>query len=252
MPPTAPQPYGSPAGPHGPAPSNPPGWGQPAYGQPHYTHQPPWQNGSGAFRASGGLGIAVIVLSSVLTVAYWTSALLSPGADRQYEDAIADGRATGDVFTTYDVVNLVTFFVMIAAWVVTCVWLGRARDNALVLNPGGQRRSTVWVWLGWVVPIVAFWFPKQILDDTIKSTAPAAGEREFSTGGYWAAWIVMSLLSNAQFRLSIQAEPQDVVMPGLEFAMAIATTVALGFWVLLVRRISDLQDRLAANGVNGR
>ena len=242
LPPTAPQPYGSP-------PPNQPVWGQPAPGQPPESQQ----YGLGTFRPSGGLTVAVIVLSSVLTLMYWISALLSPSADRQYEDAVADGRAAAEVFTSYDVVNVLTLPIVIGAWVVSCVWLGRARDNALLLNPEGQRRSAVWVWLGWLVPIVSLWFPKQILDDTIKATAPAAGVREpISTGWYWAAWIVMNLLSNAQLRLSLQAAPEDAVMPGLEFAVAIATTVALVFWVLLVRRISAVQDRLAENGAGGR
>jgi hypothetical protein len=193
----------------------------------------------------------VIVMSVLLTVVYWISALISSDADRQYEAAVAEGRSVDDVFTAYDTVGILSLPVLIGAWFVSCVWLGRARNNALLLVPGGQRRSAVWVWLGWLLPFVSLWFPKQILDDTIKATAPAAGVRPFATGWYWASWIVMNLLSNAQFRLTFQAEPQDAVIPGLEFAIAIATTVALVFWALLVQRISAVQDKLAANGVVG-
>jgi hypothetical protein len=243
LPPTAPQPYGSP-----PASQSP--WGQAPgqWGQPQYANQQ-WQNGPGAFQAAGGLGTAVTVLSGLLTVGYWISALLSPSADREYEAAAANGRSAADVFTTYDSIDLFTLPVLIAAWVVTCVWLGRARENALRLNPDGQRRSAVWVWLSWLIPIVSLWFPKQILDDTIKSTAPAAGVREpISTGWYWAAWIAMNLLSNLGFALSSRAELGDKVMPALDFGVAIAATAALVLWVLLVRRISAVQDRLAASG----
>src|SRR4051812_43439967 len=128
----------------------------PPWGQPQYGGQRP--KGPDAFRASGGLGLAVVVLSSLLAAVFLLSALLSSSADRRYEDAVAAGRSTDDVFTAFDVAGILTVPVMIAAWVVTCVWLSRARENALLINPGGQRRSAVWVWLGWLVPIVSLWF----------------------------------------------------------------------------------------------
>ncbi len=245
-PPTATQPYGSP-------PDNQPVWGQqPQDGQP--------QNGPGVFQASGGLGTAVIVLSGLLTLCSWASALLSSSADRQLEAAAAAAavaagaadRSADTLFTSYHMVGVVGVPTTLAVWIVTCIWLSRARENALRIDPNGQRRSTVWVWLGWLVPFVSLWFPKQILDDTLKSTGPAAGDREPpSTGWYWAAWIVMNLLSNAQLQSSWTAAPEDAVVPQLEFAAAIATTVALVLWVFLVRRISAAQDRLAANGASG-
>lgn len=252
LPTTPPPPTGPPTGPPASGPGGPPTggppWGQPQWGQPEYFKPPDWQNGPGRFQPSGGLGIAVVVLSTLLAAAYWASALLAPSADRSYEAAVAEGRSTTDVFTAYELVTLLAFPVMIAAWIVTCVWLSRARDNALLINPQGQRRSPVWVWLGWLVPFVSLWFPKQILDDTIKATAPAAGRPLIATGWYWAAWIAMNLLSNLQFRLSIGADPEDSVMPRVEFTVAIATTVALVFWLILVRRVSAIQDRLAADG----
>jgi hypothetical protein len=234
--------------------SQPPGYGTPPASGPYGQGQPapyeqPWLNGPQTFRPSGGLRVAVIVLSVLLAAVYWLSALLAPSADRAYEDAVAEGRSTADMVTAYDLVGLLTVPILLAAWIVTCVWLGRARSNALRLNPQGQRRSAVWVWLGWIVPIVSLWFPRQILNDTIQATGPAVGRRQpIALGRYWAAWIAMSLLSNAEFRLTLSAKPQDSVIPALEFAIAIVTTVALVLWVGVVREVSDVQDVLASNG----
>jgi hypothetical protein len=233
--------------------SGDPAWGQPGYGQPgfgqppRYSGQAPWLAGPGAFQPSGGLGLAVIVLSIAVAAAYWIAALLAPSADRAYGAAVASGRPVSDVLTGYDAVSGISILIMIGTWGVTSLWLGRARENALRLNPQGQRRSTVWVWIGWIVPVVSLWFPKQILDDTISATAPAAGERSpIRTGPFWATWIVMLVLNNAEVQLSLTAAPEDKINPGLEIAVAVAVSVAVVFWIMLVRRISAIQDKLAA------
>jgi hypothetical protein len=245
MPPTAPHPVDQ--GSYPPAP-----WGQSQpWGQPQQS-APDWHTGRGAFQPSGGLGVAVMVLSSLLTVTYWGTAALASSADQAREKAIIQGVDPDELITGYGLVSLLSFPILLAAGILTCVWLARARENALLLNPTGQRRGKAWVWLGWFIPIVQLWFPKQILDDTIKATAPAAGVREpISTVWYWTAWIVTDVLTGTQSFLSLQAAPEDAVNPGLEFAVAAAATVALVFWLILVRRISAVQDQLAANGAVG-
>jgi Domain of unknown function (DUF4328) len=75
-------------------------------------------------------------------------------------------------------------------------WLAlasRARENAVLIAPDRVRRSAVWAWLGWLVPIVSLWFPKQIVDDSwrITSSSAAAGQRGRyrGTGMWWGLWI---------------------------------------------------------------
>jgi hypothetical protein len=43
------------------------------------------------------------------------------------------------------------------------VWLFRIRANAEILVPHGHRRAKPWLIFDWFVPIVSFWFPKQIV-----------------------------------------------------------------------------------------
>jgi hypothetical protein len=135
------------------------------------------------------------------------------------------------------------------AWVLTSLWLTVARDNALLIAPQGQRRSAVWVWLGWVVPIIQYWFPKLILDDSIRATAPAARRPTYATGWFWAAWIALSLLQNLQLQILDDTQiTADSIRPGLDVAVAAVGTVALVLWTILVRRVSRIQDELAQDG----
>jgi Domain of unknown function (DUF4328) len=254
-----PAPYGSPAPYGGPAPYGSPGspaygqYGQQPVGQPDEqpAYQQPYQQGPGGgepwaqrgFEPAGALTNVVIALSVLVTVFLWLAALLSPSADRAVESALA---ADGDVtaaLASYSAVAVLTLPAWLASWIVTSIWLTKGYRNAEILTPGGQRRSAIWIWLGWIVPIVSFWFPKQILDDVARATSSRV-----STGPYWAAFVVMALLNSVQFQLSRRAAEADLVDPTIHFAIAIAATVALALWIVLVRRIGAAQDRLAQFG----
>jgi hypothetical protein len=57
---------------------------------------------------------------------------------------------------------------------------GEPRRNAALFAPAHIRRSPAWAWLGWVVPIVSLFFPKQMVDDCWQITSraiPGAGPR---------------------------------------------------------------------------
>lgn len=234
-----------------PAPTPPPPvWGQPSTGPAGAPATPvgqfPW---STRLQSVGGLASAVTVLSVLYTVCSWLSALLSPAADRAYEDAVRQGSDTREVLTAMDGVGLVAAPVLLAAWIVTSLWLGRIYDNAVQLRPASMRRSKAWVWLGWFVPIVSYWIPLQILNDGAVVTGAAAGEQKrIPTGAYWGVWVVLNLLSSLSFVMSMNLPPEDSVNPGLEYAIAVLGTLALVLWIRLVARLSAVQNRLAASG----
>jgi uncharacterized protein DUF4328 len=235
--PTAPaQPPGPPTGP-------PPG----SWGQPGYVPLPSWKNGPVAFQASGALGPAVIGLSVLFTIATWLTVIFPPS--EQPTDS------TDLVFGPGEVFSLLSIPVLIAVWIVTCAWLSRARANALILSPQGQRRSEGWVWFGWIVPITNLWFPKQILDDVTRATVPAAGDnRPAGNNMYWALWLSTLVFSAAGAVSSVLADlsEQDALTRSFGYAEAVALTVTLWWWIRVVRRISSAQDRLAANGAGGQ
>jgi uncharacterized protein DUF4328 len=249
-PPPAPPAWGQPGQsgqPSQPGPGQPPP-GQPTWGQPGYSGQPAWLNTARAFRPAGGLGIAVIVLSVLYTVASWLSAIFVSGDSQSFAEALEANPNATVSFSTAEIISLAASPVLIGVWVVTSIWLARAMDNALILRPHGQRRTRGWAWFGWVLPIVYLWFPKQILDDTVAATAPAAGDtKPFRTNLYWSLWVTALVIgaigSGASFA-GVDGSVSRVIL----LLEAAVLTAALGPWLLLVRRLSAIQDRLAAKG----
>ncbi|MFE3635002.1 DUF4328 domain-containing protein [Streptomyces sp. NPDC059168] len=68
-------------------------------------------------------------------------------------------------------------------------WLWRVRDNARVLSGRPAKYLGIWVYLGWIVPVVNLWFPRGIVADAFRSTAP---ERRLpvSVNVWWVLWLI--------------------------------------------------------------
>ena len=181
---------------------------------------------------SGGLGTAVIVMAVVWTVGQW----FTPPATRLL---VASGTPTA--FIAYNVLMSLLLLVGIATFVLVGLWLGQARRNADRIAPDQQRRSKVWVWLSWVVPIVWLWFPKQVVDDVWRSTVRDPGEPR--TEWWWGTFIAVIVLMWFRAELySISWVVNWVLVAGM-------TTVAAAFWIRVVQTISHAQNTLADQAV---
>ncbi|MEV4171022.1 DUF4328 domain-containing protein [Nonomuraea sp. NPDC049709] len=150
--------------------------------------------------------------------------------------------STGDlVYGLSGVAETVVYVVTVVAFL---VWLFRVRANAELLSPGGHRRSAPWLIFGWAVPIIAFWFPKQIVDDIWHASARTGGSKGL-INAWWAAWLVGSTVSNVAGRLLFNAEELDSLAAAARFdvvsiaLMLVAAALAIG----VVRRITDVQEQ---------
>ncbi|WP_088289692.1 DUF4328 domain-containing protein [Kineosporia sp. A_224] len=125
---------------------------------------------------------------------------------------------------------------LVASWVAASVWLGRLRDAAEVAAPGSARRSPVWASLGWVVPIVQLWFPKQVVDDawTALSRLPGRAAKR-RTGWWWAAWLVLFFIFGGASR-------QAPLTADERLWTAVGTTVAFVLWAAVVRSATAAHD----------
>ena len=150
------------------------------------------------------------------------------------------------------------FLLLLSTWIVGSLWLSRARENAVLIAPDRVRRSAVWAWLGWWVPIVCLWFPKQIVDDSwqITSSAAAVGQRGRyrDTGLWWGLWIAYGVAGNLagnsvdpewNIKGLIGNDVHQGVVPALEIAVAILGILAFAAWVPVVRGLSQAQTDLA-------
>lgn len=204
-----------------------------------------------AFEQSGALASALVGLAVGLVVIQWSMVVATPSAVRTYQDAVASGTPAFEIITAYDLLRFLWPPCEIAAFVVTGIWLARARRNADRIAPDQQRRSSVWVWLGWIVPVVSLWFPKQVIDDVWRTTVRAAVPADRpSTGWWWGLWIAAQLLGNLAARaFGLTGEPHVGYLEHLfliESLSALALTVAMTQWIRVVRTVGRAQDALAA------
>ena len=188
---------------------------------------------AGALRVPSRLAAAVVVLSSVYLALHVVSTLLSFEAAEAYS-AASD---PNDVFTGYDAVAIPLGMVLVAVFIVSCLWLNECRKFAVVLNPAyDHARSTAWVWLGWVVPIVALWFPYQVVRDLRRSTIPVAS----GIGLWWGTWIAASFMSN-QTALVTLGYRDPSTLPVIEVVTTALMVVAFLGWLRIVRELTAAQ-----------
>lgn len=191
-----------------------------------------------------GWGLATMVLAGVVTAIQTLLGITSFGAAEEYTAAARQGVNASQIVTTYDAVGVLYLGFAVAAYVVTCVWLDRARTLALALSGSSPTRSRVWVWLGWWVPVVNLWFPLQVVRDVRDgSSAP----RTSVLGAWWACWIVMLVGSRVGSRLIPIDDVPDVdsvaALPWVEMVVTAASVMALVLWTQLIRDITDAQRR---------
>ncbi|MGW2643276.1 DUF4328 domain-containing protein [Streptomyces sp. NPDC001348] len=74
-------------------------------------------------------------------------------------------------------------------------WLWRVRDDARALSPEPPRYSGIWVYLGWVVPIMNLWVPRGIVADAYGKSVPGRPLPR-SLNVWWGLWLV-GMLSGA-------------------------------------------------------
>lgn len=84
---------------------------------------------------------------------------------------------------------------LLAALVVTALWLGRARRNAQRITPAvPHRRAAVWAWFGWFTPIAWFFVPRQLVEDVWTASRRRARRGvEAPLRLWWTAWILTGL-----------------------------------------------------------
>jgi hypothetical protein len=206
-------------------------------------------------RPNQGLGTALLVLGALVVLSDILRAATAPAAVHAFEAAAAEGRDPAQVITAYGAAALLSSLLLLSTWIVGSLWLCRARQNAVLIAPDRIRRSAVWAWLGWFVPIVLLWLPKQIVDDSwrITSSVAAVGPRSRyrDTTLWWVLWIAYGVAGNAASNPAIKNGIMGIndvhqgVVPALEIGVAILGSLAFAAWVPVVRGLSQAQTDLA-------
>lgn len=200
-----------------------------------------------------GAAVAAGLLAGVIVAADWARAASAPAARHALHAAEAAGRdRPRTLHEEFDLAVVVFLF----AWAAASLWLFQVRATAAAIAPAGMRRSSVWTSLGWVVPVVQVWFPKQIVDDSARVTVEALGargrrSRQVPTAAWWIAWLAYLLLANRAGLLqggvgAVDGGGRPPVRPELEILVAVAGTVALVLWLRVLRDVTRAHDALIA------
>jgi len=201
--------------------------------------------------------VAAGLLAGVIVTADWARAASAPAARHAVYAAEAAGRAHPSTLHEGLEVMAVVFLL---AWFAASLWLFQVHATAAAIAPGRMRRSAVWTSMGWVVPVVSLWFPKQIVDDSARVSAAALAARgrrlrPVPTGAWWIAWLVYLALANRAGLLQDAAGVgaaggRRSIHPELEILVAVAGTVALVLWLRVLRDVTRANDALV--GTAGR
>lgn len=195
---------------------------------------------------AGQLGLVALALAGILTLVEIGEALVAWPSEEQLKAALAAGRDVDTVLTPLDALALPWILAGVAAWIVTAIWLTRARENAEALHPlAPHDRSKVWAWLGWIVPVVSLWFPRQFVRDVRAATV--SEERKYSTvvGWWWAMWLAQFLTGQAADRMTMNASGGVDGLGAVESVSAILALVAFVLWARIVLEVRTDQQAVA-------
>lgn len=199
-----------------------------------------------------GLAIAAAALSVVLGLVWLGNSLsMIPMATEIADGATADDTSIA-ASAPYYLSALLSYVMIVPAWVLTAVWLVHARDAAVQIAPHTtQRRGNAWVVLGWVVPIASFFVPVQVVGDLARAaTARLAYVSDALVGWWWAtflATLILSRMSSSAFDGLDAGEPAGTVVT-LALVVGALTVVSLTLWLLVIRRIVTGLARRAVRG----
>ncbi|HEX8085856.1 MAG TPA: DUF4328 domain-containing protein [Solirubrobacteraceae bacterium] len=163
-------------------------------------------------------------------------------------DAIQDRSGGFDKIDQRDhlatITGLIQLVSFLAAGIAFMVWMTRAYDNVEALTPDVPRHWTGWAWLGWIIPILNLWRPKQIVNDMWRSTGRAYVPAWVL--GWWVLWLACGLADRVLFRIPVDSVEQYRWLGGASVVVSVALMVTAFLAIRLVRRITELQEEQAA------
>ena len=185
-------------------------------------------------------GRQVIASSSSLLAAVWIVALASIPSAQSYRDQLASGTAADQIVTAYDAMTVIIPITMISSWVITSLWLKKLHIAATANNPTAMRLKRPWVFWSWIVPVVSLWFPKNIIEDLLKSEGSDEAKSLIGkdTLTWWLTWVGFALVNNIGIVSAFDAADGYVpIRPELELAGACLLTGAYLVWIRIVKTL---------------
>lgn len=187
-----PPPYGIPnphGGPYGQASGSPYPYAPPAYGGGGLAPRRPDIQGESA--AARRASVALLVGMVAYPVQYIANAFVIDETGRVFRDAFSGSRVTSGQFQlssgaqAAQGIGQIASLASLVVGIIVVVWLYKAAENAAIIGYYAAL-SPIWAVFAWVVPIVNFWFPYQIVRDTLAPDNPA----RTLVGRWWTFYLL--------------------------------------------------------------
>lgn len=212
---------------------------------PYQPPQPP--------RSVGRFRTTIIVLTSVVAGLHLIGAVTAiygfTGFD---ENSYDEGRfAVGDL--GYLATSILNYLVLIAAFIITALWLQRSWASAKTMRPEWQPElAKPWIWFGWITPIVSWWFPRLIIGDIAKAFGRS---RPVLFNLWWISYLLFNLALTVENWASNDTGYDDDGAPiGNWEALllpitltAVTCVIAAVLWIRVVNHLSQTGDAAIRN-----
>lgn len=177
-----------------------------------------------SFRSTKGIGNAVRVL--LITGIVINGAMLMMSlAELSFFPGVFESEAelsSGELIfgLVYFGVAMLTVFVFIGTAVTFLIWMHRSYSNLFAFNVQKPQTTPGWVVGHWFIPLIAYYYPLRSMneiyhgsDPDLPSDATRFGDSSttFYHGSWWGFWVVLSIVGNITFRLSMRSESPKVL-----------------------------------------
>ncbi|MEU5532049.1 DUF4328 domain-containing protein [Streptomyces sp. NPDC020362] len=144
-------------------------------------------------RAAERVTVGALLLAGLAWVVrgVWETRLAMAGEPASGPPDQGDGvhRPLTALEDSYHLVTSVGNGVALLCTLLFLAWLWRMRDNARALSGQAPKYAGIWVYLGWIVPFVNLWFPRGIVADAYRTTAPGR-KLPMCVNVWWGLWLL--------------------------------------------------------------
>jgi hypothetical protein len=171
---------------------------------------------------------------------------------------LSDRRVSASAFITsadrLDIAYKLLFGATALCAIAFVAWLYKARVNTEALGVGHHLYGAGWAIGGWIVPIVWFWRPKQVVDEVWRASDPQPPPERSRTAWlrgrvpsfvhwWWGLWLASFLLDRiARGLLYDRGRSLDAQKDAMIFALA-SSIVILAAGILAIRLVSQVTQR---------
>jgi hypothetical protein len=150
------------------------------------------------------------------------------------------------------VIGILEVLSFVIVGILSLTWIYRSAHNAHVHARHMDYTSGSAVWW-YFIPIASLWKPygamKEIFAESEKQAGVTSGSYSALLGVWWAAWLATTIASNALLRMSLRADDIDELraVDKLAIFVGVVDLIALSMFLLMVKRLSALQERVREN-----